>query len=200
MDGQHLQSRLERAARFWRLTASSLSGNPYYRGPASDHFDGRRFFNPDMPRHPGLRGFVKWRMTSEWAQWPERVENEFIGRAPAEIAGDDLRVSFVGHATFLIQTQGINILTDPVWAERAAPSRRFGPSSSARPAATSSRSRSRPTRACTGLGDATLNGRELAVASYLSDHVIPCLIGRDAHQIEDIWQYLYRAPTGGAGR
>jgi mannonate dehydratase len=44
----------------------------------------------------------------------------------------------------------------------------------------------------TGLGDATLNGRELAVASYLSDHVVPCLIGRDAHRIEDIWQYLYR--------
>jgi mannonate dehydratase len=44
----------------------------------------------------------------------------------------------------------------------------------------------------TGVGDATLNGRELAVASYLTDHVIPCLIGRDAHQIEDIWQYLYR--------
>ena len=44
----------------------------------------------------------------------------------------------------------------------------------------------------TGIGDATLNGRELAVASYLTDHVIPLLIGRDAHQIEDIWQYLYR--------
>jgi len=44
----------------------------------------------------------------------------------------------------------------------------------------------------TGLGDASLNGRELAVASYLTDHVIPCLIGRDAHRIEDIWQYLYR--------
>ena len=43
-----------------------------------------------------------------------------------------------------------------------------------------------------GLGDATLNGRELAVASYLTDHVIPCLIGRDPFQIEDIWQYLYR--------
>ena len=43
-----------------------------------------------------------------------------------------------------------------------------------------------------GLGDATLNGRELAVASYLKDHVIPTLIGRDAHQIEDIWQFLYR--------
>jgi len=44
----------------------------------------------------------------------------------------------------------------------------------------------------TGLGDATLNGRELAVASYLQDHVVPCLIGRDAHQIEDLWHYLYR--------
>jgi len=44
----------------------------------------------------------------------------------------------------------------------------------------------------TGVGDATLNGRELSVASYLDDHVIPCLIGREAHQIEDIWQYLYR--------
>ena len=43
-----------------------------------------------------------------------------------------------------------------------------------------------------GVGDATLNGRELAVASYLTDHLIPTLIGRDAHQIEDIWQFLYR--------
>jgi mannonate dehydratase len=44
----------------------------------------------------------------------------------------------------------------------------------------------------TGIGDATLNGRELAVASYLNDHLIPCLIGRDAHAIEDTWQYFYR--------
>ena len=43
-----------------------------------------------------------------------------------------------------------------------------------------------------GLGDATLNGREMAVVSYLNDHVIPTLIGRDAHRIEDTWQYLYR--------
>jgi mannonate dehydratase len=44
----------------------------------------------------------------------------------------------------------------------------------------------------TGLGDATLNGRELAVASYLSDHLVPLLLGRDAARIEDIWQYLYK--------
>ena len=44
----------------------------------------------------------------------------------------------------------------------------------------------------TGVGDATLNGRELSVASYLVDHIIPCLVGRDAHRIEDTWQYLYK--------
>lgn len=43
-----------------------------------------------------------------------------------------------------------------------------------------------------GLGDATLNGRELAVAAYLKEHLAPCLIGRDPFQTEDIWQYLYR--------
>ena len=43
-----------------------------------------------------------------------------------------------------------------------------------------------------GVGDATLNGRELAVVAYLNEHVIPCLIGRDPRRIEDIWQYLYR--------
>src|SRR6202040_3976161 len=43
-----------------------------------------------------------------------------------------------------------------------------------------------------GLGDATLNGRELAVAAYLTEHVIPLLIGRDARRIEDIWQYFYK--------
>jgi mannonate dehydratase len=44
----------------------------------------------------------------------------------------------------------------------------------------------------TGVGDATLNGRELSVASYLTDHIVPCLIGRDAHRIEDVWQSLYK--------
>ena len=43
-----------------------------------------------------------------------------------------------------------------------------------------------------GLGDATLNGRELAVASYLSEHLCPLLIGRDARRIEDAWQYFYK--------
>jgi mannonate dehydratase len=43
-----------------------------------------------------------------------------------------------------------------------------------------------------GIGDGTLNGRELAVVAYLEEHVVPCLIGRDVDRIEDTWQYLYR--------
>jgi mannonate dehydratase len=50
----------------------------------------------------------------------------------------------------------------------------------------------RTTDGVTGLSDATLNGRELAVASYLNDHILPCLIGRDAQRIEDLWQFLYK--------
>ena len=45
----------------------------------------------------------------------------------------------------------------------------------------------------TGLGDATLNGRELAVVAYLREHVVPLLIGSDASKIEDTWQFLYRS-------
>lgn len=48
------------------------------------------------------------------------------------------------------------------------------------------------TSGITGVGDATLNGRELSVASYLKDHLAPLLVGRNAGQIEDTWQYLYR--------
>ena len=45
----------------------------------------------------------------------------------------------------------------------------------------------------TGIGDATLNGRELSVATYLSDHIVPLLIDRDPANIEDTWQFLYRS-------
>lgn len=50
-----------------------------------------------------------------------------------------------------------------------------------------------------GLGDATLNGREMAVVAYLEEHVAPCLAGRDPHAIEDTWHYLYRGAYWRAG-
>lgn len=58
----------------------------------------------------------------------------------------------------------------------------------------------RTTDGLIGLGDGTLNGRELAVATYLRDHIAPLLVGRDPERIEDTWQYLYRGAywRGGA--
>ena len=98
-----------------------------YQGPASDHFDGRRFFNPGKPMDKSFASFVTWRMTSEPQYWPEYRELPAYDKPPERVFGDNLRVSWVGHATILIQTAGLNILTDPVWAERASPFIWIGP-------------------------------------------------------------------------
>ncbi len=98
-----------------------------YQGPVSDHFDGQKFFNPSKPMKKSFASFLKWRMTSEPQYWPEYSELSGYDRPPERVEGDQLRVSWVGHATVLIQTQGLNILTDPVWAERASPVTWAGP-------------------------------------------------------------------------
>ncbi|MEH3105305.1 MAG: MBL fold metallo-hydrolase [Sphingomonas phyllosphaerae] len=100
----------------------------YYEGPASDHFDGARFFNPDgddtmAPPAGGSRGGFLWRQLTEnddRPAWPEKVAVT-PARPPARVDGTRMLVTWVGHATVLIQTQGLNILTDPVWGERAGP-------------------------------------------------------------------------------
>ncbi len=99
----------------------------YYTGPESDHFDGERFFLPGNEMTRDFADFLKWQRTREQGAWPEWVENVFADDPPPRIAGDDLRVSFVGHATVLIQTAGLNILTDPTWSERASPFGFVGP-------------------------------------------------------------------------
>jgi L-ascorbate metabolism protein UlaG (beta-lactamase superfamily) len=98
-----------------------------YQGPVSDHFDGRSFFNPGKPMDKSFGSFLKWRMTSERQFWPEYKELSAYDRPPERVEGDELRVSWVGHATVLIQTRGLNILTDPIWAQRASPVTWVGP-------------------------------------------------------------------------
>ena len=94
----------------------------------SDHFDGKRFFNPTLPN--GIAH--SWRSTLKMArerrsQWPAWVENQGVPRLNEMLETDDVAITFVNHATFLIQTGGTTILTDPVWSERASPFRRIGP-------------------------------------------------------------------------
>ena len=111
------------------LTAASrASANPYYTGPVSDHFDGTRFFNPEG-REPGsFIDLLKWQLGEKRTGWPESFDSPFPPARPElRIDGSALRVTMVGHATLLIQAAGLNILTDPVWSERASPFRFAGP-------------------------------------------------------------------------
>lgn len=113
----------------------------YYRGPVSGHFDGARFFNPDpddaidalgTPAPTGSRYF--WRRLSGGQAQPDWPATVAVARRPVapRVDGDAMVVTWVGHATFLVQTRGLNILTDPIWSERAGPFG-IGPARVARP-------------------------------------------------------------------
>ncbi|WP_448874544.1 MBL fold metallo-hydrolase [Desulfobulbus propionicus] len=99
----------------------------YYQGPVNDHFDGTRFFNPGKPMDKGLLTVLKWRLTSKREPWPPWRELPCTDHPPRRVEGNALRVSFVGQVTTLTQTQGLNILTDPIWSERASPLPWIGP-------------------------------------------------------------------------
>jgi L-ascorbate metabolism protein UlaG (beta-lactamase superfamily) len=100
-----------------------------YEGPVSDHFDGLHFFDPDgaPPKSLGevLRSqFGSGRQRTNWAEW---VPSPFADTPPPRVDGGKVRLSFVGHASWLIQTAGLNILVDPVWSMRASPFAFAGP-------------------------------------------------------------------------
>jgi L-ascorbate metabolism protein UlaG (beta-lactamase superfamily) len=107
------------------LMAASRSRNIYYQGPPSDHFDGVRFFSPEQPLDKGLPELLRWHLGGERKEWPTSFPSPFKDVPPPAVAG--MRVALVGHATVLIQVAGLNILTDPVYAERASPLSFAGP-------------------------------------------------------------------------
>ena len=112
----------------------------YYEGPASDHFDGARFFNPDgdadtlAPPTGGSRAGFFWRYLTGndgRPEWPKSVAVT-PGRPEPRVEGERMVVTWIGHASVLVQTEGLNILTDPVWSDRAGPLG-FGPTRVAAP-------------------------------------------------------------------
>lgn len=99
----------------------------YYVGAPSDHFDGERFFNPNAPEPKrGLGAMLRWRLAGDRAEWPDSVPVRTI-KPTARVEGDAIVTTVVGHATLLVQTQGLNILTDPVWSVRVSPFENIGP-------------------------------------------------------------------------
>lgn len=100
-----------------------------YSGPVSDHFDGSRFFDPDGVPPKSLGEVLRWQFGPDRQRqaWPEWAPSPHADTPPARVAGDGVRLSFVGHVSWLIQTGGLNILVDPVWSARASPVGWAGP-------------------------------------------------------------------------
>src|SRR5258706_6106948 len=99
---------------------------PRWRGALSDHFDGARFHN----RERGWQtegSFLKWQATREKGAWPVHAEAAYGPPPPERVDGGRLRITFINHSTTLIQMDGVNILTDPVWSERVSPVSFVGP-------------------------------------------------------------------------
>jgi L-ascorbate metabolism protein UlaG (beta-lactamase superfamily) len=100
-----------------------------YDGPISDHFDGQRFFDPDGAPPKSLGQVLRWQFGGgrKRATWPDWAPSPHVDTPPARVDGGKVRLSFVGHVSWLIQTAGLNILVDPVWSERASPISFAGP-------------------------------------------------------------------------
>jgi L-ascorbate metabolism protein UlaG (beta-lactamase superfamily) len=105
------------------------SSRKTYSGPISDHFDGRQFFDPDGVPPKSLRQVLRWQFGRDRQRktWPKWVPSPHADTPPARVDGEQVRLSFIGHASWLIQTSGLNILVDPVWSVRASPVGWAGP-------------------------------------------------------------------------
>lgn len=108
------------------LLAVTGCGSPW-QGPPSPHFDGSHFSNPGHVKNSSVAGYLWLRLTSRQAVWPDHVPVDPLPPPPARVNGNEALVTFIGHATVLLQVAGLNILTDPMWSERASPFGFAGP-------------------------------------------------------------------------
>jgi L-ascorbate metabolism protein UlaG (beta-lactamase superfamily) len=98
-----------------------------YSGPLTGHYDGERFVNQAPTKMRSIGEFAAWAATRERGEWADWIEAP-AGPAPEKrVEGGRLRVTLVGHATLLVQVDGLNILTDPVWSMRVGPASWTGP-------------------------------------------------------------------------
>ncbi len=104
-----------------------MRANRYYSGPPSDHFEGTRFFNPGGASPKGLADLMRWQFATPSARWPDHFSSPHHDVPPQRVEGPDVRVSFIGHASYLLQGLGQAILIDPVYSQRASPIQLAGP-------------------------------------------------------------------------
>jgi hypothetical protein len=124
-----MQDKLSEETRDRRSDAPRRSR--YYNGPVSDHFDGMRFFDPAGAPPRSRADLLRWMIQRRWrgtrAKWPVWAPSPYVDHPPARVECASWRISYVGHASWLVQTVGVNLLLDPIWSQRASPFRNVGP-------------------------------------------------------------------------
>lgn len=98
-----------------------------YQGPKSDHFDGRKFFNPGGSTDKSFFQLMKWQLTKEKKEWPEWLDDVQQTIPRPQNNSSDCIVTFINHASLLVQCQGLNIITDPQFSDRTSPVTWAGP-------------------------------------------------------------------------
>src|SRR5215469_5284483 len=91
------------------------------------HFDGRRFYNPGAPQALGFLDALRWKLTSRPEPSPSFIGDVEQSIPPPGVEGGQIRITLVNHSTVLVQGSGFNLLTDPIWSERASPLSWIGP-------------------------------------------------------------------------
>jgi L-ascorbate metabolism protein UlaG (beta-lactamase superfamily) len=119
---------LQKRAFLLPICAMRAQGKPNL-GPPSDHFDGERFFDPDGAPPKPLTDLLRWQLGRDRQRqaWPKWVPSPYADTPPQRVDGGKVRLSFVGHVSWLIQVSRLNILIDPVWSARVSPVRWAGP-------------------------------------------------------------------------
>jgi L-ascorbate metabolism protein UlaG (beta-lactamase superfamily) len=97
--------------------------------PKSDHYDGKHFFNQDksVDLKTGFKNVLKWYLKDKKHPWPKVVENTFKANLNNDVKANEAAITFINHATLLVQLDQLNILTDPVFSKRVSPVSWMGP-------------------------------------------------------------------------
>lgn len=109
-------------------SAGWMASKPGYNGPPSDHFNGTTFENSGNVPEKDFLDVMKWYLQRDQGNWVQIPESEVtFAEKPANNVTRGMVITYVNHSTFLIQTAGVNILTDPVWSDRVSPFSFIGP-------------------------------------------------------------------------
>ena len=105
------------------ITLNAQSQETYHKAKLYED----RFYNNNEEPNFSFWDVLSIRTSSEWSKWPEWVSTQQLKATPSRVEGSKLQVTFINHATFLIQTEKLNILTDPIFSNRCSPVSFAGP-------------------------------------------------------------------------